>query len=97
MFPGGGGRKQGPLLRNWLVGYTGNIGPLIEGTEPGPTTLLSAGRDESGTLEFCLYGGRAESVHGSHEGGIIMLSSSLHGLDRDLASGGVLQGPVNLS
>jgi hypothetical protein len=49
---------------NWILGVAGNNGPLIGGTKPGPKSLLSAGRDESGTFEFCIYGGRARSDEG---------------------------------
>jgi hypothetical protein len=46
------------------LGCTGKNGPRTGGTKPGNTTLLSIGRDETGTYEVCLCGGRAGSVHG---------------------------------
>jgi hypothetical protein len=52
MVDGGGGGKGGSPLVKWLLRSTGNNGPLIEGAKSWSTTLLSAGRDESGTREL---------------------------------------------
>jgi hypothetical protein len=55
------GRGKGrPLPMICLLVFTGNKWPLIGGTKPGPTTLLSIGTDKLGTFELWLRRGRVD-------------------------------------